>query len=183
MKKENSMKWAWEYQDFLAGPVVMPPAHISESILARIHSDLNPSAWRVFSKLSLIHLIIGTITLLFCPQFGLGFTDGIGLMALFMRFGDQVCMLGCGAVFMGGSALTASLMLRSEEVRTIRQTELLQISVLALLSMGVFICTGAGVVAGLGIFWVLGSILGGLGTLELGWAIRNRKGIWQQSHK
>lgn len=167
-------EWIEEFQEFMGADQAQVPKAVSDSILARVNSDLNPSSWLVFAKVSAIHAVMGFITLLFCPQFGLGFTDGMGLMALFMRFGDQACMVGCGAVFMGGSLLTASIVLRSEELRVIRGTEILQVSTLALLSMGVFICAGVGVVASLGAFWVLGSILGGLGTFELGLALRRR---------
>lgn len=173
-KTPTPQEWIEEFQEFMGADQAQVPRAVSESILARVHKDLNPSSWLVFAKISAIHAIMGFVTLLFCPQFGLGFTDGMGLMAFFMRFGDQVCMLGCGAVFMGGSALTASLVLRNEEIRVIRKNELLQISTLALLSMGVFICAGVGVVASLASFWVLGSIIGGLGTFELGWAMRRR---------
>ncbi|MBY0472137.1 hypothetical protein K2X30_13300 [bacterium] len=173
-KTPTPQEWTQEFQEFMGADEAQVPKAVSDSILARVHKDLNPSSWLVFTKLSAIHTVMGFIMLLFCPQFGLGFTNDMGLMALFMRFGDQACMLGCGAVFMSGSALTASLVLRSEEIRVIRKTELLQISSLALLSMGVFICAGVGVVASLGAFWILGSILGGLGTFELGWALRRR---------
>ena len=171
-KTPTSQEWIQEFNEFVEADSIQPPKHLAESIVTRVRADLNPSSWLVFAKLSAIHAVMGFITLLFCPQFGFGFTDGMGLMALFMRFGDQACMLGCGAVFMGGSLLTASLVLRPEEVLTIRKTELLQISTLALLSIGVFICTGTGVIAGLGLFWVLGSIIGGLGTFEFGWRLR-----------
>ena len=173
MKKAPSpQEWAREFNDFISASAVQPPVAVSDSVLARVREDLNPSPWIVFAKVSAIHAVVGFITLLFCPQFGFGLTDGMGLMALFMRFGNEACMVGCGAVFMGGSLLTASLVLRPEEVLTIRKTELLQISALAFLSMGIFICTGAGVVGGLGFFWALGSIVGGLGTFELGWKLR-----------
>ncbi len=172
-KTPTPQEWIEEFQDFMAAEQAQAPKAVSDYILARVHKDLNPSSWLVFAKVSAIHALMGFITLLFCPQFGLGFTDGMGLMALFMRFGDQACMVGCGAVFMGGSLLTASLVLRDEEARVIRQTELLQVSTLALLSMGVFICAGVGVVASLGAFWVLGSILGGVGTFEAGLRLRH----------
>ena len=172
-KTPTPQEWIEEFQEFMGADQAQVPKAVSDSILARVHNDLNPSSWLVFAKVSAIHAVMGFITLLFCPQFGLGFTDGMGLMALFMRFGDQACMVGCGAVFMGGSLLTASLVLRNEELRVIRKTEILQVSTLALLSMGVFICTGVGVVASLGAFWVLGSILGGLGTFEAGLRLRN----------
>lgn len=173
-KTPTPQEWIEEFQEFMGADQAQVPKALSDSVLTRVHKDLNPSSWLVFAKVSAIHAVMGFITLLFCPQFGLGFTDGMGLMALFMRFGDQACMLGCGAVFMGGSLLTASLVLRNEELRVIRKTEILQVSTLALLSMGVFICAGVGVVASLGAFWVLGSILGGLGTFELGIAVRRR---------
>jgi hypothetical protein len=173
-KTPTSQEWIEEFQEFMGADEAQVPKVVSDSILSRVHMDLSPSSWIVFAKLSAIHAVMGFITLLFCPQFGLGFTDGMGLMALFMRFGDQACMVGCGAAFMGGSLLTASLVLRNEELRVIRKTEILQVSTLALLSVGVFICAGVGVVASLGAFWVLGSILGGLGTFELGWALRRK---------
>jgi len=173
-KTPTPQEWIEEFQDFMGAEQAQVPKEVGDSILSRIHKDLSPSPWLVFAKVSAIHAVMGFITLLFCPQFGLGFTDGMGLMALFMRFGDQACMVGCGAVFMGGSLFTASLVLRNEELRVIRKTELLQVSTLALLSMGVFICAGLGVVASLGAFWGLGSIIGGLGTFELGLAVRRR---------
>lgn len=171
-KTPSTQEWMDEFKEFVSAEPVNPPKVLSDSILSRVHRDLHPSVWSVFLKLSAIHAIVGGVTLLFCPQFGFSLTSGMGLMGLFMRWGEQACMLGCGAVFMGGSLLTASLALRPEEVRAIRKTELLQITVLALLSVGAFVCTGTAAVESLALFWILGSILGGLGTFELGWVIR-----------
>ncbi|MBI2604895.1 MAG: hypothetical protein HYW49_02320 [Deltaproteobacteria bacterium] len=163
-----------DFEEFQKAESVAPPIVISERILARVHRDLNPGAWTVFLKLVAIHAVVGGITLLFCPQFGVSPFRGMGLMGLLMRFGDQVCMMGCGAFFMAGSLLMASLFLRPEEVRALRRLEVLQVCSLALLSIGFFVCFGSAVIGGLALFWVLGSILGGLGTLELGWALRQR---------
>ena len=167
-------EWITEFQDFMSGVEVQPPQKLGSEILSTVHESLNPRAWIVFSKVALIHLIVGTTTLLFCPQFGVNLLGGMGLMAVFMRFGEFACMLGCGAVFLGASALTSSFILRPEEVRTIRKTELLQFSILGLLSISVFICTGTAAIGGLAIAWFLGSVLGGLATLELGWMIRTQ---------
>ena len=174
MNRNASAQWAREYQEFLAAEPVSPPEALSESIISRVRRDLNPSAWLVFSKLTLVHVFVGTVTLLFCPQFGFSPSGGMGLMALFMKFGEEACMLGCGAVFMSGSALMAAIVLRPEQVRVIRKTRFLQISSLALLSMAVFVCAGAGLLISMGLFWVLGSVLGGLVSLEIGWALRFR---------
>jgi len=58
-----------------------------------------------------------------------------------------------------------------------RKARLLQLSVVALLSMTAFVCTGLLFLEGLALFWALGSVLGGLITLELGWAFRS----WMKS--
>ena len=171
-KSQTPTDWIKEFHEFISAEAVTPPQALSESVAARIQGELNPPLLSVFLKLSGIHAVLGAVTLAFCPQFGFALTSGPGLMGPFMALGEQGCMVGCGAVFMGGSLLAASLVLKSDEVRAIRRTELLQISLLALLSLGVFVCAGVGVVAGLGLFWLLGSVVGGLGTFELGWALR-----------
>ncbi len=163
-----------EFEEFKKSDSFTPPVASTEGILSKVHADLNPRVWTVFLKLAVIHAIVGGITLLFCPQFSVNPLGGMGLMSLLMKYGEQACMLGCGSVFMGGSLLVASLVLRPEEVRTIRRTEILQLGLLALLSIGAFICADSSIVGVLALFWMLGSILGGLGTFELGWALRRR---------
>jgi hypothetical protein len=175
MKKRLSpQEWAEEFKEFASTSDKEPPKHLSEQILKRVHVDLNPATWLVAAKLSMIHLVTGTMTLLFCPQFGVNLGGGMGLMGLFMKYGDHACMVGCGAVFMAGSALTASIFLRPEEVRKIRKTELLLFPAMGLFSMGAFLCVGAPIAFSLALFWLIGSVLGGLATLELGWLIRMR---------
>ena len=175
MKKHpTSQEWADEFKEFASAEELRPPVALSDKIMLQVQSDLNPEGWKVFAKLSLIHLVVGTVTLLFCPQFGINLAGGMGMMALFMRFGDQACMLGCGAVFMAGSALTASLLLTPEEVRKLRSKAILLFPALTLFSIGVLICVGGGLILNLGLFWMIGSVLGGVASLELGWLIRSR---------
>src|SRR5687767_13844138 len=119
-KKMTPQEWNKEFKDFVSASELDPPKGVSSTILSKVHEDLNPLAYKVFSKLTLVHIIVGTITLLFCPQFGINILPGMGLMGLFMKFGDTVCMMACGAVFLGSSALIASLILRPEEVKVIR---------------------------------------------------------------
>jgi hypothetical protein len=177
MKKTLSpQEWISEFSEFISADSIQPPKHLNESVTARVHQELNPSSLSVFFKLTGIHALVGTFTLLFCPQFGFALTSGAGLMGLFMPYGNFACMLGCGAVFMSGSLLVASLVLRPEEVRVIRKTEILQVTFLALLSIGALICVGDPIVASLALFWMLGSVLGGLGTFELG--VRARGLSW-----
>ncbi|MEO5969797.1 MAG: hypothetical protein ABIQ95_07690 [Bdellovibrionia bacterium] len=173
--KEMPKEWADDYKTFVSTNEIQPPIHLYNKILERVHSDLNPPPWIVFSRLSLIHTVVGTITLLFCPQFGFSPLSDWGLMNVFMQFGEVGCMLGCGAVYSGSSALAASFLLKQEEMRVLRRTEALQIPLLGLLSIGAFLCFGASIVFGMTIIaWLFGSILGGMATLELGWWIRSK---------
>lgn len=161
-----------EFQEFVSLSSAEPPFRISENIINHVKHALNPSPVKVFAKLSLIHLVMGTITLLFCPQFGVSFFNSMGLMFIFMQLGPNVCMVACGALFLGTSMLTASIILRPEEIKILRRGAPLHIAILSTLSMGVLICTNAEIALGLGALWFLGSIIGGTSTLELGWMVR-----------
>lgn len=165
-------EWVREFQEFIEAKEISPPSHLDQAILKKVHEDLNPPALLLFSKLTLIHAIVGTLTLFFCPQFGFSPISDVGILHFLMRFGDQVCMFGCGAVFLGMSSLTASFSLRLEEIRVIRKTGFLQLALLALLSLGIFICAGLEIISAYLLFWLLGSIVGGIFTLELGWTLR-----------
>lgn len=172
MKSGKQPSWEDDFRTFLeAGPEQAPRA-LSESIVGTVESDLQPSFWKVLLKIAGIQAAAGAVSLLFCPQFGVSFTSSNGLMPYLMRFGLGVCMLGCGAFFTGLSLLIASWLLRPEEVRALRERRLFQLTVVAALSLGAFICSGAEVLASLALAWALGAIVGGMATLELGWSFR-----------
>jgi len=165
-------EWVQAFDEFVSSEAITPPRQLSDQILGRVAAELNPSPWKIFAKLAFVHLIAGTATLLFCPQFGLQLAGGNELMGYLMHFGEKVCMLGCGAEFVVGTALVASIVLRPEEVRTIRKTELLQFAAIGLLSLGAFVCFGTGVVLSFALFWLLGSVIGGIASFEFAWAVR-----------
>lgn len=72
-----------------------------------------------------------------------------------------------------GSALFASaLVLRPEELRVLSRTKFLQVGALSALSLGAFVCAGASLLISLFTFWLAGAILGGVLSLEIGYAIR-----------
>lgn len=173
-KPPKPVDWAQEFREFVEAPGLEPPAGVSKRIVAHVESELNPPAARVFGRLGLIQVFVGAFVLLFCPQFGLNLFPGMGLMSLFMRFGEGACMMGCGAVFLGTSGLVGALVLRPEEIRVVRSSRPLQLGLMALLSTGVFVCLGADMVVTLGLAWVVGSVVGGLASLELGWVVRMR---------
>lgn len=169
---QPSEKWLHEFQEFMVVESSPPPKGLTDQISAKILSDLNPSPWKIFFKLGLIHTLVGSSTLLICPQFGVG--PGMELMKYLMKLGPHVCMFGCGVLFLSVSILVSVFVLRSEEIRAFRKTRLLQLPVLGLASMGVFLCFGAQIIAELALVWILGSVLGALGSFELGWILRER---------
>jgi hypothetical protein len=169
MKKENMKE---EFLEFLSSEPISPPKEISQSIIEIVSRDLNPTPISVFFKIAIIHLIMGTITLVFCPQFGLGFLSGMGIMHFFMSLGSLGCSILCGSLFLGFSALTISFILRPEEIRVVRKNELFQISLLAILSLLIFFIFGEVIVPGLTMAWLLGGILMGIFSLETGWFLR-----------
>jgi hypothetical protein len=168
----NKKDWESDFNDFVNSESANVPTALTESVLAVVEAQLLPSAWAVFAKLALIQVVAGSVSLIFCPQFGVSFTSTHGLMQYLMPLGKGVCMLGCGAIFSSTSFLIAALALRTEEVRAIRGNRILQISALTALSLGAFVCSGADVVLSLSLLWAVGGALGGLATLELGWSVR-----------
>lgn len=161
-----------EFIEFLSTKAISPPKEITQNILEKISRDLNPSSLSVFGKVSLIHLLMGSITLLFCPQFGLGFLSGMGIMHLFMSLGSVGCALLCGSFFLGFSTLTVALILRPEEIRVVRKNNFIQISLLAIFSLLIFMIFGEIIVTGHSLAWLLGGTLMGIFSLEFGWYIR-----------
>lgn len=164
------------FDDFLSASPRTPPVAVSESVRRRISAKLHPSELQVFARLSLIHLVSGTLTLLLCPQFGMSLTShSVNLMHFFMRLGSHACAFCCGAFFLGVSGFVAGVLLEPEEVQVLRSSRLLQLSALALGSLGVFIClTGALVPVDYALVWLCGSVFSSVGSVELGSRLRFR---------
>lgn len=173
MIKNKSQEFEKEFSEFLSHDVApTTSAAFAQNMLDQIHTQMNPPTLNVFAKLSFVQLLAGFVTLLFCPQFGIELTSSMGLMPYLMKYGEAACMLGCGAFFTGTSLFATSLLLRTEEIRVLKQNQNLQLLMLSGLSLGVLICFGAEVIASLGLIWIFGSLIGGILSLELGWKLR-----------
>ena len=174
MAKNKRNLWENDFSEFLASKVEEVPSHLSAQVFSHVHKELNPTALSVFAKISLIHFVSSMVTLVFCPQFGISLTSNMGIMPYLMKYGEGVCMLGCGAVFTGLSFFAASLFLRPEQVLVFHNNRILQLSLLSTLSLGAFLCMGGSVVASLGMIWIVGAVLGGVLASEVGWFFRQR---------
>lgn len=156
-----------EFQEF-QGDSERPSQSVGQTIFERVRNDIQPSAWKVFSKLALIHFGMSLVILSFCPQFGVRiYGEGEGLIPFFMRLGEYGCMGACGAFFLGSSAILAALLLRREELKTLGRSHILAFGVLGLLSLGVFAMAHAEMILGLAAAWFTGSLFASSVGFEL----------------
>jgi hypothetical protein len=172
MENNEKQNWTKDFTEFVSIEESSVPQSLNDNVQNVILDALNPSGFKVFVKLSLITFIVGFITLLFCPQFGISLTSSMGLMHYLMPFGDAVCMISCGGLFAGSSVFVASLVLLPEEVLRLKKHFGLQLASLSILSVGTFLCVGGDVVFTLGLIWAFGAIMGGAVSLESGWRLR-----------
>lgn len=170
MKENFSQNWEKEFSEFLDTPDLEPPREISEIILATVSKDLHPPIWTVFLKLLSITAASSVLSLAICPQFGFG--NNFWLMRFFMELGKHVCSVACGTIFIGLGVIISFLLLRPEELRVLRKTKLLQLSVLSMLSLSAFVCAGAEIFIAVAMFWMLGAVIGGLIILEVSYHLK-----------
>jgi hypothetical protein len=163
-----------DFNEFFSAQEVPPPKILQETIFARVHDDLFPSFQRVFLKVLGVHALVSLFSLSICSQFGIQLFHIADAMNTFMDVvGHAYCMFFCGALYLGLSALVLGMILKPEDVRAIRRHRLLQFSLLAGISMGVFLCVGAEILLLPGILWFAGSMLSSALALELGWNVRS----------
>lgn len=124
-----------DYESFMSATDVSVPARLSDTIRTKVHADLNPPPLHVFTKVGFLHLAVGSLTLAFCPQFGMEFTS---LAQKFVHhlngYHSFWCSLACGAVFLGTGTLFTFLFLRPEELRVVRRQRFLHFPVYALIA-------------------------------------------------
>ena len=115
-----------EYVDFMNTEGNEPPKHLSNSIMSYIKNELNPSHISIFFKLLSIHIIVGLLTLLFCPQFNFSLTNNYELFHYFHHnFGTYACNFVCGVIFVGPGAIFAIQILNKAEVNKIKSSKIL----------------------------------------------------------
>jgi hypothetical protein len=145
------------------------PVYLDDKVIKYIHNELNPNYLKVLLKLIMIQAFIGTITMIFCPQFSYSLTNNYDIFHYFhMNFGAQVCMLLCGCIFVGSGALFASTILTKAEIKKIKKHKYLYYTCLSIIFLSLFILIGAKVYLNLVVYWILGATFGGSCSFELG---------------
>ncbi len=156
-----------DYQDFLKSDQIQIPTQLKESTALKIQRLIKPNAWIVFFKLLGVHSVVGGLSLSICHQFGLNpFNTEKSLADWFMTVGGHnICMLGCGVLFVSISFLAAGFLFSIEEVRALRKHDLLNNLSLGVISLGAFAAFGAELALGIAGLWLLGGFIGGLASM------------------
>lgn len=148
---------------------------VDEKILKTVHDRLHPKTGLLIGKVFLTHMITAVLTLSVCPQFGFKmFKLPINLMHTFMVFGLPICNFLCGLFFTATSMAVASLVLNRDEVRALRYRKALAASVLLLGSIGFFGIMNPNLFIEFSLLWLLGAVMGIVGTLEISSRVLSR---------
>lgn len=168
-----------EYLEFMTSEESAPDT-LRSTVKTKVSSDLNPSFLKVFVSLVGIHLVSGTLTLLVCPQFGVGPIGGwLDLMQVVMPLGYVACALFCGTLYLGSTAIFSHLFLSADILRAMERTRLAHFGFLAAFSMALFMVlpkNGAWELPefGFGVVWLVGGIFLSQGLFHV---LSVRKGL------
>lgn len=162
-----------DYQDFISSESIKTPSHLDEAVLSCVHLDLNPSHKVVYFKLLAIQAFIGLLTMLFCPQFNLSFTNNYELFHYFHHnFGAFICSAICGGIFVGSGAIFASYTLKLSELRRIQSNKLLYYFSLSGVFALSFLLFNTNIYIEILLVWFLGASVIGILVAQINYSIR-----------
>ena len=114
------------------------PKQQEEAILDTVKSALTPSFNRAAARLLLLQLVSGLLTLLVCPQAGIGpIGGGHGISHVFMEIGVWACAIFCATFYFGVSLALALTFLDYGSLHIIGQRNF--VTVLLILSFSVLL--------------------------------------------
>lgn len=161
-----------DFNDFL-NTSKKAPLEMDNQVLNYINSELNPSHKLIFYKLVLIHGFIGLLTMLFCPQFSLSLTNNYQLFHYFHHtFGEAVCSIICGAIFLGSGTIFAAALLNPLQIKKIKDSQLLYYVSLSIITVSIFTVLGMDLYLKLVFFWILGAVGASMIILNLSSRLR-----------
>lgn len=171
MSQNRSSEWLKEFAEFTEGSEEPVPRFLDEKVLKKVNRLLNPRPVLIFFKILFTHLIVGSLSLSVCHQFGVNpFNTTYSLDTVFMNWGGHgFCMVACGLLFVGSSLAISGIFLNLEEVKTLRRTEFLQAFFLSGISLGIFMIAGAEIVFTIAGLWLFGGLIGGFVATEALW--------------
>lgn len=168
-------KFLSEFREFVSSQQA-PPATCFPKVSAIVRRDLNPAFSLVLAKFAGVHAAAAVPVLAVCPQLGIGpfLLSGHGILHPFMAFGPTVCAVLCGVIFLGLTGIFATLCLRPEELRAARRFEWANLSAVSAFTLIALMLAGGEGAPLPYLGWLIGAVVGGWASLELGarWRLR-----------
>lgn len=120
-----------------------PSSHLRGKVISMIRDEIKIFKRMTFAKFIMFQSMAALITLLVCPQFGIGpLGGGHGISHVFVNYGQWACAAFCGVFFMGASSGLAYFFLNKGEKAFIFKHQLWLIAMLATAWMMVLMFVG-----------------------------------------
>jgi hypothetical protein len=161
-KRDQYSSWERDFDEFVNSDQIHPPAHLTEKVTNMVSHDLKPDIWNIFTKLAGVQAACAAVTLLFCPQFEVGFAKHDPFAGLIHSVGEFGLLVVCGIIFLGSGAAIAPLFLKQSDMKAISRSMLAYFPSAALLAVILFYLFGANINLTLALPWFLGGSLGGI---------------------
>ncbi len=138
-----------------------PSSHIEKSIIESIENKMFWENLLIYFKFLSIIATTSIVTLFFCPQFNLSFTNNHELYHFFHHtFGEVGCMMICGVLFSGTGSILAGIILNKFEQKIIGLKNILLLIVFSVSSLLLFILIrGEFIRIDLMIYWASSGII------------------------
>ncbi|MAV91038.1 MAG: hypothetical protein CL676_06425 [Bdellovibrionaceae bacterium] len=142
MTSDKRPEWLKEWQEFQTqgnSPSENLQSHVrlNEALKRKVTQDIHPTLSRVFFEWLGVFAIAGSLSLLICPQLGVGgLSHNYTLMNVFMYFGPVACFFFCGSFFIFVSLLAGHLFLEKESLQLAFQRKILFLPGLLIFSFG-----------------------------------------------
>ncbi len=158
-----------EFKSFLTEGRQGPSAQLTSLVRSQVEMELGCSVFFVITKIFVIQLFFGILTLLICPQYGLSL-NGFEVVFNFFHthFGMMVCMSLCGGIFMGTGAFAASILMTELEAKKTRKHILETYFLIGFSNVLILHFFVGDHSLFLSMAWFLGGIIGGMGLFLVG---------------
>jgi hypothetical protein len=150
-----------EFAEFVDAKPVAPLESTDAMVLGMVEKDLRPTLWGIFSKVTLVEVAAGLVTLTICPQFGVGFGHHNQLLhTLHLATHPALYYIICGLIFVITGGALSGLVLSRNEIRSAATARYPYFAAYAVLVYVVLISFGAEVFVVSSLTWMLGALLG-----------------------
>jgi len=150
-----------DFIKFLSVKPITPNRRVDDAILEMVEKQLCIPVWKVYAKMLFISMSTGLMSLMLCPQFGIGQETYIfqGVHAI---GSDIVLYLFCGLFFVTVGASVSAAVLKRSEIQAISQLKYAFFLGYSFVSFMLFILFGKDAFVISSLFWVIGAILGNI---------------------